>query len=64
MSCIKVKNIVNRVHTIKKEFANIVRGEQVYCFAETETTYWINLPREWLGVRDIQVDKSLFLQSI
>ena len=44
---------------LKKNLGNINRGEKVHCFAEDEHYIWLHLPREWFGVRELKLKKSL-----
>jgi hypothetical protein len=56
-----VTKILNKTHTIKKDFANLKAGESVYCFSQTDNCFWIILPKPWHGITQIKVSKQLFV---
>ena len=61
----QIISILNTVHILSKPFANLEKGEKIYCFAETETHYWVALPRPWhAGIVQVKVDKKLLLTLI
>jgi len=49
---------------LKKKFGPLKPGTIVYCFGEQEKVYWLELPCDWAGSNQINVDKKLFLELI
>lgn len=59
-----IKKIVNKQHRLKKPFANLEIGSYIFCFASTETHFWIFLPKPWLGVQQVQIKRDLLIDLI
>jgi len=56
--------VKNKYLRLKKPFANLMPGEFVYCFSESETEYWLGLPRLWCGINQVRISKNLLLEII
>tara|TARA_B100000035_G_C20518532_1_gene344359 strand:- start:63 stop:254 length:192 start_codon:yes stop_codon:yes gene_type:complete len=59
-----LQKIINKTHRLKKPFANLEAGSPIYCFAHTETHYWILLPETWHGVQQVKIKRDLLLDLI
>ena len=44
---------------LKQPLGPIQAGEAVHCFAEDEKYLWLYLPRDWFGVRQVKLNKTL-----
>ena len=59
-----LQKIVNKELRLKKPFANLEVGSRVFCFASTDTHYWIFLPKSWYGVQQVKIKRDLLLDLI
>ena len=60
----ELQKIVNKQLRLKKPFANLEAGSPIFCFASTNTHYWIYLPKPWHGVHEVQIKRDLLLDLI
>ena len=59
-----IQKIVNKQLRLKKPFANLEAGSYIFCFASTDTHYWIYLPKPWYGVHEVQIKRDLLINLI
>ena len=57
----RYQTAVSKGHTfkLKRPLGTIQEGETVHCFAEDKDYLWLYLPRDWHGVREVKLKKTL-----
>ena len=55
---------IGKVFMLKKVFGPLKPGMRVYCFAHKGDVLWFELPIEWAGVTQININEKVFLDLV
>ena len=60
----KESNYTGKVYQLKRKLGPFPQGVQVYCFAHVGDKVWLELPAEWAGVKQVNLNVEVFKSVI